>query len=194
MGNFQDRDNRGGGGFRGGANGGRPPFQKKPWGNDRGGERNTEMHKATCSDCGKSCEVPFRPSGDKPVFCKDCFSAKREGGDREGRPNFDNRGPKRDFGAPRTDFVRSTPSFDDTKKQLSEINSKLDRLINTLEKFTRGTTNDAPVIMQKNSFVPKEKNEVKERPSLTAVLKKAVATKSVLKKIVAKKKPVVKKK
>ncbi len=44
-----------------------------------GGAR--EMHKATCGDCGKECEVPFKPSGDRPVYCKECFS-KRKGGAR----------------------------------------------------------------------------------------------------------------
>ncbi|MPM50333.1 hypothetical protein SDC9_97072 [bioreactor metagenome] len=33
-----------------------------------------EMHPVTCSACGKETEVPFRPSGDRPVFCRDCFS------------------------------------------------------------------------------------------------------------------------
>ncbi len=37
-----------------------------------------EMHKATCSDCGKQCEVPFKPTGDKPVRCRDCFAKHRE--------------------------------------------------------------------------------------------------------------------
>jgi len=32
-----------------------------------------EMHKATCGDCGKDCEVPFEPKQDKPVYCNDCF-------------------------------------------------------------------------------------------------------------------------
>ncbi|MEK0325624.1 MAG: CxxC-x17-CxxC domain-containing protein [Nitrosopumilus sp.] len=35
------------------------------------------MHKITCSECGKEAEVPFKPSGDRPVYCKDCFSKKR---------------------------------------------------------------------------------------------------------------------
>jgi CxxC-x17-CxxC domain-containing protein len=39
-----------------------------------------EMHKATCADCGKECEVPFKPSGDRPVYCKDCFSKRKDGG------------------------------------------------------------------------------------------------------------------
>jgi len=32
-----------------------------------------EMHKATCSKCGKECEVPFKPTQGKPVYCKDCY-------------------------------------------------------------------------------------------------------------------------
>ena len=32
-----------------------------------------EMHKATCGDCGKDCEVPFEPRQDKPVYCNECF-------------------------------------------------------------------------------------------------------------------------
>jgi CxxC-x17-CxxC domain-containing protein len=33
-----------------------------------------EMHEVTCASCGKQTEVPFRPSGDRPVYCRDCFS------------------------------------------------------------------------------------------------------------------------
>ncbi len=58
---------RGGGGGFGGGGGG------------FGGPR--EMFKAVCADCQKECEVPFKPSGDRPVYCKDCFS-KRKGGGR----------------------------------------------------------------------------------------------------------------
>ncbi len=39
-----------------------------------------EMHKATCADCNKETEVPFKPSGDRPVYCKDCFSKRKDGG------------------------------------------------------------------------------------------------------------------
>ena len=43
-------------------------------GRDRGNDRQREMHEVTCSECGKQTEVPFRPSGDRPVYCRDCFS------------------------------------------------------------------------------------------------------------------------
>jgi CxxC-x17-CxxC domain-containing protein len=26
-----------------------------------------------CSACGKKCEVPFKPTSSKPVYCDDCF-------------------------------------------------------------------------------------------------------------------------
>ena len=37
-----------------------------------GGQR--EMHPVVCAQCGKDTEVPFRPTGDRPVYCSDCFS------------------------------------------------------------------------------------------------------------------------
>ncbi len=36
-----------------------------------------QMHKATCSDCGNECEVPFKPTEGKPVRCRDCFAKSR---------------------------------------------------------------------------------------------------------------------
>jgi len=32
-----------------------------------------EMHKAVCDECKKECEVPFKPTEGKPVYCKECF-------------------------------------------------------------------------------------------------------------------------
>jgi CxxC-x17-CxxC domain-containing protein len=36
-----------------------------------------EMHKATCSECGQECEVPFKPTEGKPVYCKECYRKKK---------------------------------------------------------------------------------------------------------------------
>lgn len=44
-----------------------------------GGRGAREMFSATCSGCGQEAQVPFQPSGDKPVYCSECFS-KRSGG------------------------------------------------------------------------------------------------------------------
>ncbi len=69
-GNRSDR-NRSGGNRFGGNRFGRN--------NNRNFRRNNfnrsprEMHKAICSECGKECEVPFKPTEGKPVYCNECF-------------------------------------------------------------------------------------------------------------------------
>jgi len=78
-GHGSDRD--GGGNYRG-----------RGFGNRDGGR--PAMHKAICADCGNTCEVPFKPSGDKPVYCDNCFKGKesgdyrKSGGKNFGRSNF----------------------------------------------------------------------------------------------------------
>lgn len=41
---------------------------------NRGGYQQREMHDATCAACGVQTQVPFRPSNDRPVYCRDCFT------------------------------------------------------------------------------------------------------------------------
>ncbi len=36
-----------------------------------------KMYKAVCAECGKECEVPFKPTEGRPVYCKECFRNKR---------------------------------------------------------------------------------------------------------------------
>jgi CxxC-x17-CxxC domain-containing protein len=50
------------------------------YGSSRGAR---EMFSATCSSCGQEAQVPFQPSGDKPVYCSTCFEQRR-GGSRSG--------------------------------------------------------------------------------------------------------------
>ena len=38
------------------------------------------MYQAVCADCGKDCEVPFKPRGDRPVYCKECFTKRKSKG------------------------------------------------------------------------------------------------------------------
>jgi CxxC-x17-CxxC domain-containing protein len=51
-----------------------------------GGAR--QMYPAVCAQCGKDTEVPFKPSGDRPVYCSDCYkehsSSRSSGGSRGG--------------------------------------------------------------------------------------------------------------
>ncbi|MBI5465113.1 zinc-ribbon domain containing protein [Candidatus Gottesmanbacteria bacterium] len=48
---------------------------KKKTNFNSGGSR--QMYDATCGRCGKPCQVPFQPRGDKPVYCSECFRSMR---------------------------------------------------------------------------------------------------------------------
>ncbi|MFA7654161.1 MAG: CxxC-x17-CxxC domain-containing protein [Candidatus Magasanikbacteria bacterium] len=62
-----------GGGSRGGFSGG----SRGGFGGGRDRGERPAMHEATCSECGQTCEVPFLPTGDRPVFCSKCFQNQR---------------------------------------------------------------------------------------------------------------------
>ena len=55
--------------------------QRKAQGGGFGGGRregnSREMHSATCATCGNTCQVPFQPSGEKPVYCSTCYQGQR---------------------------------------------------------------------------------------------------------------------
>ncbi len=62
------KGHRGGGAGGGGeARHGDPP---------RGGAARP-MFPAVCANCGTETMVPFKPSNDRPIYCRDCFDAKR---------------------------------------------------------------------------------------------------------------------
>lgn len=49
-------------------------------GNGRGmRNEDRKMYTVTCSSCGETATVPFQPTGDKPVYCKDCYQPPRRG-------------------------------------------------------------------------------------------------------------------
>ena len=45
--------------------------------NDGYNRQQREMFPAICSSCGKETTVPFQPSGDKPVYCRDCYTPRK---------------------------------------------------------------------------------------------------------------------
>ena len=64
-----DRGPRGGGGGGGGPRGG--------GGGGGGGAPAREYFTTICGECGKEAQLPFKPRGDRPVYCSDCFSKRR---------------------------------------------------------------------------------------------------------------------
>ncbi len=141
------RGGRGGGfgGGRGGFGRGRSSFGGGR-GFDRGGDR--PMFKAVCSDCGKECEVPFRPTNGKPVYCSECF--EKVGGGRSDAP----RQERSDFRAPGSD----------QKAQFDSLNAKLDRILGLLEpKKVEAVVPDVVVEEVKEVKAPKAKKAASKK-------------------------------
>ncbi|OQA52999.1 MAG: hypothetical protein BWY44_00385 [Candidatus Omnitrophica bacterium ADurb.Bin292] len=42
--------------------------------------RRKNLFQAVCADCRKTCEVPFKPTGERPVYCNECFRARKSFG------------------------------------------------------------------------------------------------------------------
>ena len=83
-------------------------FQRGMGRTNRRSSVRPERTRVICDDCGKSCEVPFKPTSDKPIYCDSCFrkdSSPRGSGSRSGG----------------------------NEKQLAEINKKLDLIMEALE-------------------------------------------------------------
>jgi len=70
----------------------------------KSGGKPEERTTVTCDSCKKRCEVPFKPSSDKPIYCFDCYK----------------KGSK------------SNGSGKDYSKGLAGINQKLDKIMKEL--------------------------------------------------------------
>ena len=159
MGNF----NRGGRSGGGRSFGGRRDF-------NRGSDRPT-LHKTICSKCGKECEVPFRPTGSKPVFCRDCFrdnggtSDSRRPEGNFSRPSFDSSSENRGRGS-------DGPQY---KEQFEALNAKLDKILRILT--PDAVKEEAPMaqeeVLQEVDLQPEEQavpEKKKRAPKKTAIV------------------------
>lgn len=164
-GGFGGGDRGGRGGFGGGRDGGERKF-----GGDRFEKREVTMHPATCGECGNACEVPFKPSNDKPVFCNDCFMSKRNDRDAAHRGD-NNRGERREERGTKERYIstpRENKSFDNSgnEKAISELRTMVAEMGKKIESL---------VTLVESSSSKKESKPAK-------VVKEKVATKKVSKK------------
>lgn len=161
-------------------------FGKRPFGGDRG-DRNfdgPEMHQTVCDGCGDECEVPFKPNGRKPVYCRSCFK-KEEGDegsfDRRSNDRGGDRGERRDFDRPRYEErprfekprYEDKPRFEkpqateNYKAQFEMLNFKMDLIIKALQSMGMATSALKPI---KEAKAEKEmpKDEAKAAPKVEA--------------------------
>jgi CxxC-x17-CxxC domain-containing protein len=101
-----------------------------------------EMHEVVCDKCGKTCEVPFKPTTNKPVYCRECFnkndSSESRGESRSrsddfrprGKPERQNRSRSSNTFAPKPGELDHNTNV--SQEELDKLNEKLDKIMKAL--------------------------------------------------------------
>jgi len=69
--------------------------------------RFNNMYDVTCNKCRNKCQVPFKPTGSKPIYCDSCFKKNNQ--------------------------LNEDKSSGSSSEQFNQINAKLDRILKVLE-------------------------------------------------------------
>lgn len=102
-----------------------------------------ELFDAICSKCKKNCKVPFRPTGDKPVYCRDCFSGQEQvpGRNSNGKDRvvISERGFHKDARTgreyhPGHGNAQREDGIDALKRQIAALESKVNRILELMSK------------------------------------------------------------
>lgn len=162
--------------------GNRQDFNRKPAFNKFSKGKNNysqdkEMFTTTCASCEASCQVPFRPNGQKPVYCKNCFDGQEKGGNNF-KPSFDRKkfGGHDSYRAPSE--PRNDNRTDQLQKQIEALGSKLDKVIDLIKNIQTQTVDTTPF-----ETISKEATKALKEASV-----KKPTTKKVAKKVATKKK------
>ena len=148
----------------------RKDFPRRNFGG--GDSRRPSLHDAVCDECGKDCQVPFRPSGDKPIYCSECFEKK--GGRESNRPNW--RGSRnrnfddRDRGSSSQNNI-SDRSTSQLIEKIEILNTKLETIINLLSSVGEKKSGSVEGRTEKNKKSNSTKAD-KSTEALTLVEKK----------------------
>lgn len=155
----------------------RPSFEQRPARTRFGGPRpeGVELFDAICAKCGNACQVPFRPNGQKPVYCRACFGNPQNAA---GKENFIRRdAPVRPFEPRESREPRpeNNREIADLKQQMNTMSAKLDTILRIVETMSRPVAVATPAVIAKTQAPKVAEKDISKK-------------KTTKKKIVAKKK------
>jgi CxxC-x17-CxxC domain-containing protein len=80
------------------------------------------LHEAVCDRCGRKCDLPFKPTGNKPIYCRSCF--RQNNSENDFGKNFESKkfGDRHESNMPIT-----------SSEELESINQKLDKIMKALK-------------------------------------------------------------
>ena len=155
------------------------------FGGNRGGSR-PDMHSAKCSECGNACEVPFRPTGEKPVYCSDCFRRRRNENSQDGGKSYSgNRDSKSRYEEKPSYQNSGSQNTENHKAQFENLNTKLDKILRVLSSV--GIENAKTVDIAKAKELEKASRKEVDTVGLKEVIVESIPKTSAPKKKAVKK-------
>jgi len=119
---------------------------RKGFGDDRGPRtrkyvtQKKESFRATCSECGNGCTLPFKPFAGKPVKCSRCFGQSRKGSDRSYEKRPFHKGPHND---------RAVTGNGKLEKQIQDLQRKVDQILEILSDLSEEGEEDGDFTFDK---------------------------------------------
>lgn len=159
----RDRGPFGGGGSN------RPDFRGASRPQDPRRSDAPEQFDAICSTCGRACRVPFRPNGQKPVYCRECFGNPARSS--EGKESFIRRDAPGGFAPPR-EFREGPREIAELKQQIGALNVKMDVVLRAVESLR-----PAPIPVAATSVATLPVQEMPKNARKDASKKKVVGKK-----------------
>jgi len=140
---------------------------------NRGRRSDNRMYSAVCDKCGRDCQVPFKPTGSKPIYCSQCFEEQSGNSDRR-RSSF--RDDRRS--APRNNYRRSySPRSNNgggNNQFLTNLTKKVEHLSSQLDQIIKLLSVSKP----KSKTEVKTKTKIKKSKPKVKKVKKATKKKS----------------
>lgn len=134
----------------------RPQREARPSYDDRRSDRpERQMFDAICDNCGNRCQIPFRPSAGKPVYCSHCF----EGNQKQAAGKFESRSPEK-------------PQY---KEQFEALNAKLDKILKLLTPATAEIIVPIEKTLEQSAPVEEKKKTIKKKPRVSKKVAEVVA-------------------
>ena len=117
--------------------------------------------RAICDKCGVSCQVPFRPTGEKPVYCQACFGHGGDARVKHAAPNPN---------------ANSNANANQLMDQFKILNGKLDTILKAIKASTPPATVHT-VSLETQDETEDELIEVTPQKKVKKVVKKKVTSK-----------------
>lgn len=172
---------------------GKQSFGNKPAFSGDREKKDITLYAAICTTCGKSCEVPFRPDGKKPVLCRDCFAAKNESPTNSAGTNRDRFTQNELVGrkyeqSPVIARPEVSPDYKQLLKQVASLEEKITQILTLITSGEKTAVSNVVKEAVNTEAVSDTPAKVRKPKKVTPAIVKAAAKKKVAKKAAVAKK------